>query len=181
MKRFALNPLALTLTASVCLFGQTNNNDSDRPSQRVAQTDNVDSFLRRQMAERHIPGLQIAVARHGSIIFRHVYGIANVQDDIAVTDQTVFPINSITKAFTGVAIMQLVESGRLDLVAPVSRYLDGLPAPWQQVRIRQLLTHESGLPDIMGGERKDGAGWRGRGCMGERANSAYGIPTWRPV
>jgi len=61
----------------------------------------------------------------------------------------VFPIFSCTKAFTGVAIMQLVEEGKLDLSAPVSRYLDGLPTAWQPVTIRQLLTHVSGLPNIL--------------------------------
>ena len=45
--------------------------------------------------------------------------------------------------------MQLVEEGKLDLSAPVSKYLDGLPAGWQPVTIRQLLTHVSGLPDVI--------------------------------
>jgi CubicO group peptidase (beta-lactamase class C family) len=106
------------------------------------------------MAERHIPGLQIAVVKHGRTVFHHEYGIANAQDGVPVTDKTVFSLNSITKAFTGVAIMQLVESGALDLAAPVARYLDGLPAPWQRVTIRQLLTHQSGLPDIIGSNDK---------------------------
>ncbi|HTJ47831.1 MAG TPA: serine hydrolase, partial [Cyclobacteriaceae bacterium] len=57
--------------------------------------------------------------------------------------------NSCTKAFTGVAIMQLVEEGKIDLAAPVSNYLDELPADWQPVTIKQLLTHISGLPDII--------------------------------
>src|SRR5687767_8250129 len=47
------------------------------------------------------------------------------------------------------AIMQLVEDGKIDLSAPVSRYLDGLPAAWQPITIRQLLTHVSGLPNIL--------------------------------
>jgi CubicO group peptidase (beta-lactamase class C family) len=61
----------------------------------------------------------------------------------------VFSINSIAKAFTGVAMLQLVEKGQVDLAAPVSKYLDGLPAAWQDVTIRQLLSHMSGLPHII--------------------------------
>jgi CubicO group peptidase (beta-lactamase class C family) len=61
--------------------------------------------------------------------------------------QTVFTINSIAKAFTGVAIMQLLEAGQLDIAAPASRYLDGLPAAWKAVTLQHLLTHTSGLPD----------------------------------
>ncbi|GAB3702137.1 hypothetical protein GCM10027592_31200 [Spirosoma flavus] len=100
------------------------------------------------MKERRITGLQLAVVQHGKIVLSKSYGIANVQDDLPVTNRSIFPINSCTKAFTGVAIMQLVEDGKVDLSAPVSRYLDGLPQAWQPVTIRQLLTHVSGLPDI---------------------------------
>ncbi|RFP65702.1 serine hydrolase [Hymenobacter lapidiphilus] len=77
------------------------------------------------------------------------YGLANVQDSVPVTTQTPFFLNSITKAFVGVAAMQLVEAGQLDLTAPVGRYLPELPATWHPVTVRQLLTHTSGLPDIL--------------------------------
>ena len=111
--------------------------------------DTVEDCLRRQMKELHIPGMQVAVIHRGKIILEGVYGIANLQDSIPVTKTTVFPINSIAKAFTGVAVMQLVEAGKLDLAAPVSQYLDGLPQPWQVVTLRQLLTHNSGIPNIL--------------------------------
>ncbi|GAB2518669.1 serine hydrolase [Spirosoma aerophilum] len=109
----------------------------------------LDRFLRGQMAQLKIPGMQVAVVQHGQLVFSRSYGFANVQDSIPVTGKSIFAINSCTKAFTGVAIMQLVEEGKVDLGAPVSRYLDGLPATWQPITIRQLLTHVSGLPDIL--------------------------------
>ena len=117
----------------------------------VAQpkTDNVESLLRREMQERRIPGLQVAVVRRGKIILLRSFGIANIQNSIPVTNKSIFAINSCTKAFTGVAIMQLAEEGKIDLSAPVSSYLDGLPVSWQPVTIRQLLTHVSGLPNIL--------------------------------
>ena len=87
--------------------------------------------------------------RHGALAYHGEFGLANVQDSVPVTRQTTFTINSITKAFVGVAIMQLVDAGKIDLAAPVSRYVDSLPETWRAVTIRQLLTHESGLPDIM--------------------------------
>jgi len=65
--------------------------------------------------------------RGGRIVFRGAYGIANLQYALPVTDTTVFSINSATKSFTAVAILQLVEQGQVDLAAPVSRYLDSLP------------------------------------------------------
>src|SRR5262249_5426855 len=63
-------------------------------------------------------------------------------------------LNSMTKAFAGVAMMQLVEAGQVDLDAPVSRYLEGLPVAWQAVPIRRLLDHTSGLPVLQDGEEQ---------------------------
>lgn len=118
----------------------------------------LEDYLREKMARRRIPGMQVAVIRDGRIVFSGSYGKANLQDDIAVTPDTVFSINSATKTFTGVAILQLVEAGKLALDAPVSRYLAGLPQTWQPITIRQLLNHTSGLPDILVPPRAQGTG-----------------------
>jgi CubicO group peptidase (beta-lactamase class C family) len=109
----------------------------------------LDTFLANQLGERGIPGMQVAIVRAGAIVFSSSYGLANVQDAVPVRRDSVFPLNSITKAFTGVAIMQLVEGDRLELDAPIARYLPGLPAAWQAATIRRLLDHTSGLPDVM--------------------------------
>lgn len=109
----------------------------------------VDAIVQREMKERRIPGLQIAIVQHGKIILNKSYGIANIQDSVPVSNKSIFSINSCTKVFTGVAIMQLVEEGKIELSAPVSRYIDDLPVSWQPVTIKQLLTHISGLPDIL--------------------------------
>ena len=114
-----------------------------------AQADSIDVFVKAQMQKRRIPGLQLAIVKNGKIIKTANYGLANVQDSIAVSDNTVFPINSITKAFTGVALMQLVEAGKLKLSSPVSEYLVNLPESWNTVTIQQLLSHTSGIPDIV--------------------------------
>src|SRR5690606_28395009 len=105
------------------------------------QADIIDVFIKNEMQKRGIPGLQLAIVKEGKIIKTGNYGLANVQDSIPVSNQTVFPINSLTKAFTGVAILQLVEEGKLKLSAPVSDYLDHLPASWNSVTIQQLLSH----------------------------------------
>ena len=118
-------------------------------AQAQSKTGAAEALLRREMQERRIPGLQVAVVRHGKIVLLQSFGFANVQYSIPTSNQSVFPINSCTKAFTGVAIMQLVEEGKLDISEPGSRYLDGLPDSWQRVTIRQLLTHVSGLPNIL--------------------------------
>ncbi|RSZ59477.1 beta-lactamase family protein [Massilia atriviolacea] len=106
-------------------------------------------YIQAQMRERRIPGLQIAVIRQGKVVLSRALGVANIQHQVAVGEHTVFSINSGTKAITGVAIMQLVEQGKLALDAPLARYLDGLPAAWQGVSVARLLDHTSGLPDIL--------------------------------
>jgi CubicO group peptidase (beta-lactamase class C family) len=120
-------------------------------SPAAAQTapDSVDRIIGRAMQQLRIPGLQLAVVRQGRVVKLGSYGLANVQDSVPVTGQTRFFLNSITKAFVGVAVMQLVEAGKLDVAAPIGRYLPELPASWHPVTVRQLLTHTSGLPDIM--------------------------------
>ena len=106
-------------------------------------------YLLSLMAERNIPGLQVAVVRNEKIGLLDTLGLANLEHQVPATHKSVFSINSMAKAFTGVAVMQLVESGQLDLSAPLSRYLDNLPETWRPITVRQLATLTSGLPEIM--------------------------------
>lgn len=122
---------------------------SPTTAQAAAPTDSVDLLVQQAMRQLRIPGLQLAVVRHGQLVKLGNYGLANVQDSVPVTGQTRFFLNSITKAFVGVAVMQLVEAGKLDLDAPIGRYQPELPATWHPATVRQLLTHTSGLPDIL--------------------------------
>jgi CubicO group peptidase (beta-lactamase class C family) len=106
-------------------------------------------YLLGLMAERSIPGLQVAVVRNEKIELLDTLGLANLEHQVPATHKSAFSINSMAKAFTGIAVMQLVESGQLDLSAPLSRYLDNLPETWRPITVRQLATLTSGLPEIM--------------------------------
>lgn len=106
-------------------------------------------LIQQKMKEQRIPGVQVCVIKDNRIVLSESYGLANVENRVPATSTTLFPINSATKSFTGVAMMQLVEAGLVDLNAPVSRYLEDLPEAWRGIRIRQLLGHTSGLPDII--------------------------------
>ncbi len=109
----------------------------------------VDEIINREMKERRIPGLQLAVVQNGKMVLSKSYGYANIQDNISVKSTTIFPINSNTKIFTGVSVMQLVEQGKIELNAPIKKYLNDLPSEWQSITVDQLLTHISGLPEIL--------------------------------
>ncbi|TCV97432.1 CubicO group peptidase (beta-lactamase class C family) [Luteibacter rhizovicinus] len=112
----------------------------------------LDTIVQQEMRDRRIPGLQLAVVQHGRVVTQRSYGTANLPDSVPVAGNTVFSINSATKAFTGVALMQLVEAGRLNLDDPVSRYLPDLPQAWRPITVRQLATHMSGVPNIIDDE-----------------------------
>lgn len=105
-------------------------------------------YLKKEMKEQGIPGLQIAVIKNDELILNEPLGLANVEFSIPTKENTIFSINSIAKIFASTAIMQLVEEDKINLQRPISDYLDGLPASWQKVTIVQLLSHTSGLPDI---------------------------------
>lgn len=115
-------------------------------------------FVAQTVREQRIPGLQIAVVKEGRIVLSEAYGLANVENAVTATPSTLFPLNSATKSFTGVAMAQLAQAGKVDLEAPVSRYLDDLPTAWRGVRVRQLLAHTSGLPDILDAQGLLGGG-----------------------
>jgi CubicO group peptidase (beta-lactamase class C family) len=115
------------------------------------QADELDDFIQKIMKHKKIPGLQLAIVKDNKIVRTGNYGVSNVQDSVPVSDKTIFPINSMTKLFTGVAIMQLVEQQKLVLTAPISTYLSDLPHQWGTTTTKQLLANTSGLPDIMTG------------------------------
>lgn len=133
-------------------------------------------FVQQTMADQRIPGLQVAVIKDGQVVLSESYGLANVENQVPVTPKTRFPINSATKSFTGVAMMQLAQAGKVDLDAPASRYLDDLPAAWRTIRVRQLLGHTSGLPDIV-----DQRGLIGGGNEAAAWTAVKALPLGAPV
>ena len=109
----------------------------------------ADVWIREQMAARKIPGMSVAVVRDGEIVFERAYGLANVELEVPATTRTPFIIASVTKAWAATAIMMLVEQGKVGLDQPVGELVPGLPASWRGVPVRRLLSHTSGLPDVM--------------------------------
>lgn len=111
-------------------------------------SDSIDVFLQQTMKAKKIPALQLAIVQDGKIMKQAVYGTANLENNIPATPESIFSINSITKAFTGVAIMQLAEAGKLKVTDPLGKHLNDLPKEWQQITLQQVLSHVSGLPDM---------------------------------
>jgi CubicO group peptidase (beta-lactamase class C family) len=129
---------ALLLTALIPMYANAQSTVSD----------SIDVFLQQTMKAKKIPALQLAIVQDGKIVKQAVYGTANLENNIPATPESIFSINSITKAFTGVAIMQLAEAGKLKVTDPLGKHLNDLPKEWQQITLQQVLSHVSGLPDM---------------------------------
>ena len=111
-----------------------------------ARADAIDDYINTELARQHIPGLALAVMRHGQPIRMQGYGIANLEHGVPVHPDTVFQSGALGKQFTAIAIMLLVEDGKLALDESVRKYLPDAPATWAPITVRQLLNHTSGLP-----------------------------------
>src|SRR3954469_15651078 len=105
----------------------------------------IDNYMADQMARLQIPGAAVAVLRSGKVELIEGYGLANVERKIPVTPSTMFQIASTTKPFTAMAIMMLVEDGKVSLNEKAIRYLPWLPPIYADITVRQLLTHTSGV------------------------------------
>jgi CubicO group peptidase (beta-lactamase class C family) len=114
-----------------------------------ARADPIDDYIARQMQQLRLPGLAIALVRGGTVETLRTYGKANLELDTPVTRDTVFELGSLTKQFTAMAVMMLVEGGRLRLDDSVALHLPEVPETWRAITVRQLLTHSSGLQEYL--------------------------------
>ena len=113
----------------------------------------LQGFIDREMPASGVPGLAYAVVDDGEIAAVGARGVADVRGDTEVTPDTPFLTGSISKSFTALAVMQLVEAGKVDLDTHVSQYLDGLAGrPVGEITIRQLLSHTSGFSTLQGND-----------------------------
>ncbi|MFZ0014471.1 MAG: serine hydrolase domain-containing protein, partial [Acidimicrobiia bacterium] len=100
-----------------------------------------------------VPGLAYAVVVDGEITSVGARGVVELGRDTEVTPDTPFATGSISKSFTALAVMQLVEAGEVDLDTEVSQYLEGFSGlPAGAITIRQLLSHTSGFSTLQGNE-----------------------------
>jgi CubicO group peptidase (beta-lactamase class C family) len=99
-----------------------------------------------------IPGLQVAVAVDGKLVWSEAFGYSDLERHISVTRTTLFRVGSVSKPLTAAAVALLVEQGKLDLDAPVQRYVPSYPPqPWP-ITTRQLAGHLAGVRHYRGDE-----------------------------
>ena len=136
--------LCIFLFASAPLFfvdtgcAQVPTASNDLPSR-------IDSILHAQFAPGG-PGYAILIARGGETIYENASGYANLELDTPLRTDHVFRVASLTKQFTAVAILQLVEQNKVDLQGNITRFFPDFPQ--RGITVEHLLTHTSGIPDF---------------------------------
>jgi len=99
------------------------------------------------MQTQHVPGFALAVIKDGKIIVNKGYGFAKVEEAIPVTPKTVFGLASLTKTFTAICLLSLVDQGRIALDSALGSYIPNLSPKYGKLTIRQLATMTSGVPN----------------------------------
>lgn len=107
----------------------------------------VDNYVKAEMRRQKIPGISLAIIRHGKIVLLRSYGLANIEHLVPVKPETVFQSGSIGKQFTAAAVMILVQEGKLSLDDKITKFFPDVPPTWSGITVRHLLNHTSGLGD----------------------------------
>jgi CubicO group peptidase (beta-lactamase class C family) len=154
--RFRAICLSALLSLSVCLFAPLSARATDLPhgalNTQSADFQAIDAYVASQMQAMHIPGVALGVVQGNQIVHLQGFGVANPAGQ-RMTAQTPLILGSTSKSFTALAIMQLVEAGKISLDAPVQQYLPWfhvgaplVPAAASTITVRHLLNQTSGIP-----------------------------------
>jgi CubicO group peptidase (beta-lactamase class C family) len=116
-----------------------------------AAANRIDEIVTKAITEQQIPAVSVAIAVNGKILYQKAFGKADLENNVLATPETLFRTASIAKPMTAVAVMRLVEDGKLDLDAPIQKYCPAVPPTWT-ITTRELLGHTSGVRHYKEGE-----------------------------
>jgi CubicO group peptidase (beta-lactamase class C family) len=143
-----MSRLAVLLSLALLLAGPAGARGQESPDVARVRTW-VDSHVPGMMREAGLPGFSIAVVRDGKTVYSAGFGARDPQKNLPATPDTLFGIESVTKSFVAVAILQLCEQGKLTLDDPASSYVPlELGLAGRPITIRHLLTHSPGVPAL---------------------------------
>jgi len=109
----------------------------------------LEDFIFEKMSKTHLPGLSIAIVKDGKVIYSRGFCFRDLEYGLTATSSTLYGIGSVTKSFTALSVMQLVEEGRLSVEYPVSKYIPlDLKSKGEPIKIWHLLSHVSGIPAL---------------------------------
>jgi serine beta-lactamase-like protein LACTB, mitochondrial len=147
-RHLARGALLLTLALPVVVSAQ-------RQTVPAAVTSRLDSSVARFMSAQHVPGLAAALVLHGEYVWSQGFGMADLEQLVPATPQTLFRLGSVSKTLTSTGALQLWEAAKLDLDAPVQRYCPAFPTkPWP-ITTREVLAHLGGIRHYHSGNPDD--------------------------
>lgn len=138
--------VSMILLALLASCGGSNGGNGSSASATPAAADSPAAYMDSLAASGNFVG-SVLVARGNTILLNKGYGLADIDKKIVNTTQTKFRIGSNTKQFTAMAILLLEQQGRLHISDKLCNFIDACPVAWQQITIKHLLTHTSGIPD----------------------------------
>jgi len=135
VQKVILIGIVIQLTFLPDSFGQT-------------KAEKIDELMKRYNEYAQFNG-SVLVAENGKVIFKKGFGLANMEWEVPNQSDTKHRLGSVTKQFTAMLILQLVEKGKLDLNVPITTYLPDYPKETGDIiNIHHLLTHTSGIPNF---------------------------------
>jgi tetratricopeptide (TPR) repeat protein len=134
---------AFFVLSSSVVFSQK----KESPENELQQT--INNYLQQTIKENEIPGLAVGVIKDDEIIFEGYYGKENAEGNNPINENSIFRIYSTSKLISTVGVFQLIEKGKLSLDDKISKYFENLPKEWKNVKIKNLLSHSSGIPNII--------------------------------
>jgi CubicO group peptidase (beta-lactamase class C family) len=117
------------------------------PLSALDRSSKIDGYMNGQIKSNRFSG-SVLIAQNGKVLITKGYGMADVELNVLNTPETKFRLGSITQQFTAMAILELEEDGRLSTQDSVCKYILGCPNAWQEIKIVNLLTHTSGIPNF---------------------------------
>jgi len=130
-------PILLSLALLLCSAARAQTNSAA----------DLDAIVQRVIAREHVVGASVLVARGDRILLHKGYGFADLGLEAPVKDETVYHVVGPMLPFTGIAVMQQVERGKLQLDDDISKFIPEFPLQGHHVTVRQLLNHTSGIVD----------------------------------
>ncbi len=146
-----------------CLISCTSTNEKTNKTKEVIKNEQVKSFTFRKLNEKEVRSYQkdirlffdtiykkinfngsFLIAKNGQVLFSRTYGIANHDSDSQISDTTPIHVASVSKIFTALSILKLVENKEIELEKDIRFYLPEIP--YENIRVIDLLTHRSGIP-----------------------------------
>jgi CubicO group peptidase (beta-lactamase class C family) len=131
--------ILIFLVLPVVSFAQNN------PILPASKVEKIETEIAAWMAKFKAPALSVAVVADNKLAWSKGYGLANVENQVSARNDTVYRIASVAKSITAVAVMQLVEKGKIDLDAPIQKYCSAYPEKQWTITPRQLLVHFAGV------------------------------------